>query len=154
MLSVIIQPKTFKNTYQIADIERVVILKFSHKPMFENDYAYTVLYDSSNPDKECLDIINKNINDDNLITYNGKMLCALLDAIDQESDNYSNEYADKIVGLMEYFAELHSSNGRWWKLERALEFYDYNADVDTSDPMDMAIKSLILYRLMVKNDDL
>lgn len=151
MLSVIIQPRKYKRSYTIEDVDRIIVAKFSHKALFEDDYNFKVIYDSKLPDDECLKLLAKNLEEGTLITYNRSLFVALLNTISSETNYDIN--SKNALGLMEFLAHQHF-NGTWPKLTKALEFYDFFADIDTSNPMDMIGSQVILYRLMQKYGDI
>ena len=155
MLSVIIQPDHFCDSYDIEDVSRIIVLKFSHKQMFENDYSYDIIYDSDKIDKDIFNIICSNINKNNVVTYNGSLLMNLIEAINSDPTMFTEDvYRHNVIDLMNVFSSIHSPKNKWYKLVNALKYYDYETNVDIYDPMDVAEKTLILYRLMKNHDDI
>lgn len=158
MLSVTIQPYSYRKMSSLKDLKSLAVLKFSHKGIIDDDFCFETVYDCSIDEvenkKDLLDILLKNIKSKNLITYNSRLLIQTLHVLAE----YCNETIDDdvyatIPDLMVKFGKLHN-NGRWAKLEDALQYYDHTLSVDTNDPYDMSEKTIILYRLMQDHNDI
>lgn len=149
MLAVCVQPYSYKHIRSLSDIKQISIIKFGRKQLFEDDYSFEVVYDGI-PKKEIVNTIVSNCNDENVITYSGGLLYKTMRVLSEVSD-IDFDY-EKITGLMELYASAKSKP--WTKLCDALASYDFEADFDRDDPMEMAKYTMILYRLMVKNNDL
>ena len=145
MLSIIIQPKNW-NPKTIDDIERITIIKFSHKSLYENDVSYITMFDGNDYNKDLVLNIVKNLKNENVLTYNGKLLKSTMEILSKYY-GIDEDYRENVIPLMELYAELHNNN-RWAKLQDALNFYDINESVDIYDPFNMAKNTFLLYRKM------
>ena len=153
MLSITIQPKSYKKEYTIEDIDRIVVLKFQHKALLQDDFRFKCIYDTNEIDDELISYISENIKNNNVITYSGNMLYYTINAILEHKDH---ELIDRssIIGLMEILPHmLKLEKRKWLKLKDALEILGYDGYVDTSDPLSMSENSIILYRLMQEKFD-
>ena len=158
MLSVTIQPYSYKKISSFKDLKNLAVLKFSHKGIVDDDFCFETMYDCSIDeveDKEKLfNLLIKNIQNNNLITYNSKLLKQTLHILgDYCHSTIDDSIYNKIPDLMVQFGKLHN-NGRWAKLEDALQYYDHTLTVDTNDPYDMSEKTIVLYRLMQDHNDI
>ena len=160
MLSVTIQPYSYKKINILSDLASVAVLKFSHKSIFDEDFTFTGVYNDliadldKNDIEKLFDLLIKNACNNTLITYNSKLFFDTLNVLGNTCNKeIPDEVFEKVPDLMKKFARLHN-NGRWAKLEDALQYYDHTLNVDTTDPYDMSEKTIILYRLMQDNEDL
>lgn len=158
MLSVVLQPYSYNRMKSLNDIKSVAILKFGRKGILDEDFTFETVYDCTMAEvenkKELFDLLIKNIQKDNLVTYNSRLLVTTLRILaDNLNEDIPDEVIKKIPDLMVKFAKLHNG-GRWAKLEDALQYYDHTLSVDTEDPYDMTQKTIILYRLMQEAEDL
>ena len=145
MLSIIIQPKNW-NPKTIDDIERITIIKFSHKSLYENDVSYITMFDGNDYNKDLVLNIVKNLKNENVLTYNGKLLKSTMEILSKYY-GIDEDYRENVIPLMELYAALHNNN-RWAKLQDALNFYDINESVDIYNPFNMAKNTFLLYRKM------
>lgn len=158
MLAVTIQPYDYSRMRSLKDLKSICILRFTHKGLLDEDFAYDVKEDASMSEienkEELFDTLMNSIKKGNVITYNSRLLITtihiLADAVDKEVPDNLN---DLIPDLMVKFSKLHN-RGRWAKLQDALKYYGYTEKVDTSDPYDMCAKTIMLYRLMQEADEL
>ena len=145
MLSVVIQPKNYKHMSALKDIKSVSVMKFGRNALVEDDFYYDVLYDGELTD-EAIEVITRNLNGGNVITYSGNLLIRMLDILKEEKGLQFDK--DKIIGLMEDYASIYPTSKKWHKLQEALENYGYDTYFDRDDPCEITKHSIILYRFM------
>lgn len=158
MLAVVIQPYAYNRMKSIDDIKSVAILKFSRKGILDEDFTYETVYDLPMSEienkKELYDLLIKQMQKENVITYNAKLfktnLCILAESLGEE---IPDGVLNKVPCLMTRFGALHNHR-RYAKIVDALQYYDHTLTVDTSDPYDMSAKTIVLYRLMQEAGDL
>lgn len=149
MLSVVIQPHNYYHMYKPSDIKSVSVIKFSSRAFGNSDYFFDVLYNGELTE-EAKKVIFDNINSDNVITYSGNLLNSMLGIISKDNPQYKFD-TEKIVGLMEMYADKYPTPKRWHKLVEALENYGYRSIFDRDNPSEMTANTLVLYRFM-QND--
>ena len=158
MLAVTIQPYSYNHMKSLNDLKSLCILKFTHKGLIDNDFTYDVKEDATMSEIENKEEFYKSlissVKKGNVITNNSRLLITTINILaDSLNEEVPDNLSDLIPDLMVKFAKLHN-HGRWAKLQDALQYYDYQEAVDTSDPYDMCAKTIMLYRLMQEAGDL
>ena len=149
MLSVVIQPHSYRHMSSPSDVNSVSVIRFSSRALCDSDFFYDEIYNGEITE-ETKKVIFDNINNDNVITYSGTLLNNILNIISKDNPQYNYDRS-KIVGLMEMYADKYPTPKRWHKLKDALENYGYRAQFDRDNPADMTPNTLVLYRFM-QND--
>ena len=156
MYSIVIQPYNYQTIKTLSDIKSVSIMKFSRRPFRINSEeigGYDVVYEGALTE-EVIKMIFENVNNNNVITYNRKLLARTMHAIENECPQYTFD-SSKIIGLMEDFITVchKPSDGRpWYKLADLLKHYGSAMPINRDDPTDMAQGTVLLYRFIQKDE--
>ncbi len=148
MLSVVIQPKSYRHMSSLEDIKSVSVIKFGRNALYEDDFFYDVLYDGELTD-DAIEVIARNLKSGSVITYSAGLLIKMLGILQEEKGLEFS--ADQVIGLMEDYASVYPTSKKWHKLQEALSNYGYNTEFDRDNPCEITKHSIILYRYM-KND--